>query len=93
MDIDCLVNIMKDCGTKMISLYRYWYARRRLNQSYQTLAMMAPDVPPMVEAQHEMICYEVNYYKHQVQKNTIILLTLIVIGSIMYSYVKEYLNV
>jgi hypothetical protein len=77
----------------MISFYRYWYARKRLNQSYETLAMMAPDVPPMVEAQHEMICYEVNYYKHRVQMITIFLLTLIVIGSIMYAYMKEYLNV
>jgi hypothetical protein len=77
----------------MISLYRYWYARKRLTQSFETLAMMAPDVPPMVEAQHEMICYEVNYYKHRVQKIAIILLTLVIIGSIMYAYMKEYLNV
>lgn len=77
----------------MISLYRYWYAKRRLNQSFETLAMMAPDVPPMVEAQHQMICWEVDFYKHQVQKNTIILLFLSIICVIMYPYVKEYLNV
>ena len=77
----------------MISLYRYWYAKRRLNQSFETLAMMAPDVPPMVEAQHQMICWEVDFYKHQVQKNTISLLFLSIICVIMYPYVKEYLNV
>jgi hypothetical protein len=77
----------------MISFYRYWYARKRLTLSYQTLALMAPDVPPMVEAQHEMICFEVNYYKHRVQKITIIWLILITIGVIIYPYMKGYINV
>ena len=93
MGIDCLVNITRDFGTKMISLYRYWYARKRLAQSYQTLAMMAPNIPPMVEAQHDMICWEVNYYKHRVQKIAILWLTLTAIGVILYPYLKGYINV
>jgi hypothetical protein len=84
---------MKDFGIKMISLYRYWYARKRLAQSYQTLAMMAPNIPPMVEAQHDMICWEVNYYKHRVQKIAILWLTLTAIGVILYPYLKGYINV
>jgi len=93
MALDYLVNIIRTYGTKMISLYRYWYAKKRLSQSFQTLAMMAPNVPPMVEAQHDMICWEVNYYKHRVQKIAILWLTLIVIGVILYPYLKGYINV
>jgi hypothetical protein len=78
----------------MISLYRYWYAKKRLKQSFETLSLMAPSVPPLVEAQHEMICCEVNYYKHRIQKFAIIWLTLILIVVIMFTlYAKGYINV
>lgn len=38
---------------------------------------MAPDVPDMVQAQHEMIGLEVDYYREQSTKCTVLLLTII----------------
>jgi len=83
MVIDCLVNTMKDCGTKMLSYYHYWQALKRLESSQKTVEMMEPDVPNMVQAQHEMIQREMEYYQEESYKFTIILLTLVVFISIM----------
>ena len=44
---------------------------------------MKPDVPNMVQAQHEMIQREMEYYQEESHKFTIILLTLVVFFSIM----------
>jgi hypothetical protein len=60
----------------MLSYYRYWQAVKRLEQSTETLKLMAPDVPDMVQAQHEMIGLEVDYYRETSKKFTIFLLTL-----------------
>ena len=67
----------------MLSYYRYWQALKRLESSQKTIEMMKPDVPNMVQAQHEMIQREMEYYQEESYKFTIILLTLIVFFSIM----------
>lgn len=67
----------------MLSYYRYWQALKRLESSQKTIKMMAPDVPNMVQAQHEMIQREMEYYQEESYKFTIILLTLMVFFSIM----------
>jgi hypothetical protein len=67
----------------MLSYYRYWQALKRLESSQKTIEMMAPDVPNMIQAQHEMIQREMEYYQEESHKITIILLTLIVFFSIM----------
>jgi hypothetical protein len=67
----------------MLSYYRYWQALKRLESSQKTIEMMAPDVPNMIQAQHEMIQREMEYYQEESYKFTIILLTLIVFFSIM----------
>lgn len=67
----------------MLSYYRYWQALKRLESSQKTIEMMAPDVPNMIQAQHEMIQREMEYYQEESHKFTIILLTLIVFFSIM----------
>ena len=67
----------------MLSYYRYWQALKRLESSQKTIEMMEPDVPNMVQAQHEMIQREMEYYQEESHKFTIILLTLIVFFSIM----------
>lgn len=83
MHLDCLVSIMKTYGTKMLSYYHYWQALKRLESSQKTIEMMEPDVPNMVQAQHEMIEREVEYYQEESNKFTLIVLTLIVFFSIM----------
>jgi hypothetical protein len=60
----------------MLSYYHYWQAVRRLELSTKTLELMQPDVPDMVQAQHEMIERELEYYREESQKFTIILLIL-----------------
>jgi hypothetical protein len=67
----------------MLSYYRYWQALKRLESSQKTIEMMEPDVPNMVQAQHEMIQREMEYYQEESHKFTIILLTLVVFFSIM----------
>lgn len=67
----------------MLSYYRYWQALKRLESSQKTIKMMEPDVPNMVQAQHEMIQREMEYYQEESHKFTIILLTLVVFFSIM----------
>jgi len=67
----------------MLSYYRYWQALKRLESSQKTIEMMKPDVPNMVQAQHEMIQREMEYYQEESHKFTIILLTLVVFFSIM----------
>ncbi len=83
MHLDCLVSIMKTYGTKMLSYYHYWQALNRFKSSQKTVEMMEPDVPNMVQAQHEMIQREMEYYQEESYKFTIILLTLVVFISIM----------
>jgi hypothetical protein len=60
----------------MLSYYHYWQAVKRLESSSKTLELMQPDVPDMVQAQHEMIERELEYYREESQKFTIILLIL-----------------
>ena len=81
--LDCLVSIMKTYGTKMLSYYHYWQASRRLESSLKTVEMMKPDVPPMILAQHEMIEREVEYYREESGKFTLIVLTLAAFTGIM----------
>jgi len=83
MDFAYLVNITKVYGTKMLSYYHYWQASKRLESSFKTVEMMSPDVPDMVQAQHEMIEREVEYYREEAQKFTLIVLTLAAFAGIM----------
>lgn len=78
MVTDCLVNTMKDYGTKMISYYRYWQALNKLEESLKTVIAMQPDVPPMVEAQYEMDDLAAKYWKRKSEKFTTKFLTVIV---------------
>ncbi|NBP55108.1 hypothetical protein EBU71_00960 [bacterium] len=70
-------------GLKMLSYYHYWQALRRLESSSKTVEMMEPDVPNMVQAQHEMIQREVEYYREEAGKFTLIVLTLAAFAGIM----------
>jgi hypothetical protein len=67
----------------MLSYYRYWQTLNRLQSSSKTIQMMEPDVPDMVQAQHEMIEREMEYWKEESQKFTIILLILFLFCGIM----------
>ena len=94
MALDYLVDIFKIYGINMISYYRHWYAKKRLAQSFQTLQMMSPDIPPLVEAQHEMIQREVEYYREESTKFTVILLTITAFAvTMVILYSKGIFNV
>ena len=67
----------------MLLYYHYWQAVKRLELSSKTLELMQPDVPDMVQAQHEMIEREVEYYREESQRFTLILLTFVIFSSIM----------
>lgn len=78
----------------MFSYYYYWQSIKRFKLSEETLRMMAPDVPPMLEAQHEMIEREMEYYRNESNKFTIIWLTLVFGACIMGTlYVKGLIHV
>lgn len=68
----------------MLPYYYYWLALKRLESSAKTIELMQPDVPHMVEAQHEMIQLEVKYYRETSRFFTIGLLTLILASVILY---------
>jgi len=94
MHLDCLVSIMKTYGTKMLSYYHYWQASRRLESSLKTVEMMKPDVPPMILAQHEMIEREVEYYREESGKFTLIVLTFVVfVGIMLILYTQGMIHV
>jgi len=78
----------------MLSYYYYWQAVRRFKQSEETLRMMAPDVPPMLEAQHEMIEREMEYYRNESNKFTVIWLTFVLVACIIGTlYMKGLIHV
>lgn len=59
----------------MISYFRYWDAKRRLESSKKTIEMMGESSNYMLDAQKEMIEREVEYYKEESNKLTFVLLT------------------
>lgn len=78
----------------MLSFYNLYIAKKRLILSQETIQMMEPNVPDMILAQHEMIEREIEYYREEVNKFTIILLTFFVFtGTIGVLYVKGFLHV
>ena len=73
----------------MISYFRYWDAKRRLASSQKTIEMMGDSSNYMLEAQKDMIEREVEFYKEESSKLTLILLTiLLVLGTICVFYVR-----
>jgi hypothetical protein len=78
----------------MLLYYHYWQAVKRLELSSKTLELMQPDVPDMVQAQHEMIEREVEYYREESQRFTLILLTFVIFSSIMVvMFMKGFIHV
>jgi hypothetical protein len=52
------------------SYYYYWQALNQAKESLKTVAAMQPDVPPMVQAQHEMNMLELDYFREEAEKFT-----------------------
>lgn len=78
----------------MISYFRYWDAKRRLASAQKTIEMMGDSSNYMLEAQKDMLDREVQYYKEESEKLTLILLTmLLVMGTICVFYVRGYYHV
>lgn len=92
--LDYLESITKTFGIDMISYYRYWQALKRFESSQKTINMMEPDVPNMVLAQHEMIQREVEYYREESNKFTLIVLTLATfVGIMLILYTQGMIHV
>lgn len=66
-----------------MSYYYYWQALKRLKMSNSTMNQFGDVVPPMIQAQHEMIEREVEYWREETNKFTLIVLTLAVFTGIM----------
>jgi hypothetical protein len=75
----------------MISYYYYWQALRRAEESLKTVAAMQPDVPPMVQAQHEMIMLELDFFREEAEKFTKILLIFIVFNVCVFIFYLKLL--
>ena len=90
MVLDYLENIIVDFGIKMISYYYYWKASQNLRESDKTMQMMKPDVPVMIEAQHEMNVLEFVYWERQSRKFTIMLLIFCFVSIIIYTLMRYY---
>ena len=83
----------------MLSYYYYWQASRRLEESLKTVRAMEPDVPPMVQAQYDMIEREVEYYREESDKFTKIALCFVAVACIMlimyregYAHVQKFIG-
>jgi hypothetical protein len=78
----------------MLPYYYYWQASRRLKESYKTVMAMEPDVPPMVQAQYDMIEREVEYYREESDKFTKIVLCFVAVACIiLVMYSQGYAHV
>jgi hypothetical protein len=78
----------------MISYYYYWQALRRTEESLKTIIAMRPDVPPMVEAQHEMNEMELAFWREEAEKFTRNFLIFIMFVVIMFTlYYRGLLHV
>ena len=71
----------------MMTFYHYWQAVRQYEESAKTVVAMLPDVPPMVQAQHEMNELQMNHFREESGKLTIKLLLLVFGCVIIYSYI------
>ena len=77
----------------MISFYRYLQAKKHLALQNETIRMYADDytrgtMNDMLQAQKEMIEFEVEYYRMKSVRLGYIVLTLSIIGVILYGSYK-----
>ena len=84
MVLDYLVVIIKIYGIKMISVYNYYIAKKRLAMTKDTIRMMGgeDECQPMLLGQRDMIELEIGYYKEEMVKLGLYLL-LIVFGGVI----------
>ena len=92
MVLNYLVNITKTCGIDMIPYYYLYEAKQRLIGAKKAIVMMGgeDECQPMLLGQRDMLELEVEYYREQSLKFTIVLLTLITfcvtLGILHYHY-------
>ena len=71
----------------MMTYYHYWQAVRQYEESEKTVRAMLPDVPPMVQAQHEMNELQMDHFCEESGKLSFRLLLLVFGCVIIYSYI------
>lgn len=92
MVLDYLVSITKTYGIDMIPYYYLYEAKQRLIGAKKAIVMMGgeDECQPMLLGQRDMLELEVEYYREQSLKFTIVLLTLITfcvtLGILHYHY-------
>jgi hypothetical protein len=78
----------------MIPYYNYYTAKKSLSLAKETIKMMGDSTNYMLEAQKEMRELEVEYYRQESYKFTVILLTLFAgFGIMIVLYLKGMLHV
>jgi len=81
-------------GLIMIPYVGYIQAKRSLKLAKETIRMMGDSGNYMLEAQKEMLEFEVDYFRETSKKFTIFLLTLVIFCvTLYYLYVNGVLNV
>jgi len=78
MVLDYLVDTTKTCGTNMIPYYYLWQAKKSLDGAKKTIELMGDSTNYMLEAQKDMLELEVEHFREQSVKFTIVLLTVVV---------------
>jgi hypothetical protein len=71
----------------MMTYYHYWQSIRQFEESAKTVVAMMPDVPPMVQAQHEMNELQMDHFREESGKLSFRLLLLALVCVIIYSYI------
>jgi len=76
----------------MISLYRYYEAKRMYNHYDILVKEMGDDVPPMIEAQCEFCKLEMEYFLDESKKFSANVLTALTVGGIIFAgyYIYMY---
>jgi hypothetical protein len=70
----------------MISIVRYISAKRRLNEADKTFAMLDGDVPPMMQAQRDMIKFELEFFKNSMRKEFSIMIVILLFVTMFFIY-------
>jgi hypothetical protein len=90
MVLDCLVVTTKGFGINMFSFIHYITAKKRFEESKKTIDMMGgeDECQPMLLGQRDFLELEVDYYRTQMVKFGVVVLTLSILSVILYFYIN-----
>ena len=79
---------------KMISVYNYYIAKKRLQMAKETIQLMGgeDDCQPMLLGQRDMLELEIDYHKSEMVKLCAVVLIFLVSSVILYFHYKGYIT-